>query len=156
MSSPPPRRNKQLYSSSPPGAPGTHSPRTAWWGERPPLRGLPISRRWRFIISELPFFCFLCREHMEVHPDRWLWPPRNLGGGGAKCGGSGPRLCVFRARTVAARWPGKLWSLSLGSSAVWERERRNAGRAGWASGHGGLRALGKWGRLHRAAAEHPG
>lgn len=44
--------------------------------------GLPISRRWRFIIWEVAFFCFLCHEHMEVNLDLSPWPKKDLGAEG--------------------------------------------------------------------------
>lgn len=44
-----------------------------------PLR-LPISRKWRFIIREVAFFCFLCHEHMEVNLDLSLCPKKRPGG----------------------------------------------------------------------------
>lgn len=46
------------------------------WG---PL-SLPISRRWRFILREVAFFCFLCHEHMEVNLDLSPWPKIRAGG----------------------------------------------------------------------------
>lgn len=48
--------------------------------------GLPVSRRWRFIIGEVAFFCFLCREHMEVNPDLSPWPKKGPEGWEAGAG----------------------------------------------------------------------
>lgn len=41
---------------------------------------MPISRRWRFIIRKVAFFCFLSREHVEVNVDLSLWPKKETRG----------------------------------------------------------------------------
>lgn len=48
--------------------------------------GVPVTRRWRFIIREVAFFCFLCQEHMEVNLDLSPWSKKALGAEGWAAG----------------------------------------------------------------------
>lgn len=69
----------------------------------------PISGRWRLIIREEAFFCFLYQEHMEVNLDLSLLPPKRAGRPRELQPKAGLSLALASAPSAAVdQRPGKL------------------------------------------------